>query len=102
MNNEVLIMSNDAIAQPKLLAHKADQPSNPNQILCVEELSVLNDRSNWKGLVQLAGHLIVMGLSGYVWATNFGNWLLAIPALTIYGFSLAAMYARMRSQNCFC
>ncbi|MBE9037977.1 fatty acid desaturase [aff. Roholtiella sp. LEGE 12411] len=88
-------MSNDAIAQPKLLTHKPNQPSNPNQILCVEELSVLNDRSNWKGLVQLAGHLIVMGFSGYVWATNFGNWLLAIPALTTYGFSLAAMFAPM-------
>ncbi|MBW4630919.1 MAG: fatty acid desaturase family protein [Iphinoe sp. HA4291-MV1] len=83
------------MTQPKLLACKTNKQHNPRQILGVQELSVLNDRSNWKGLVQLAFHLTVTGCSGYLWATNFGNWLLAIPALVIYGFSIASMFAPM-------
>ncbi|WP_409881369.1 MULTISPECIES: hypothetical protein [unclassified Nostoc] len=30
---------------------------------------------------------------------NFGNWLVAIPALVIYGFSLASIFAPM--YECF-
>lgn len=77
----------DALEQPEL------NPSKPNQILSPPELSVLNARSNAKGLLQLAGHLAVMGMSGYLWATNLDRWPLALPALVIYGFSLAAMFA---------
>jgi fatty acid desaturase len=83
------------MTKPEVLTYKTDKQHNPRQILSVQELSVLNDRSNWKGLVQLALHLTVMGCSGYLWATNFGNWLLAIPALVIYGFSIASMFAPM-------
>ncbi|WP_341528613.1 fatty acid desaturase family protein [Nostoc sp. UHCC 0302] len=88
-------MSNDAITQPELLNSKANQQHNPRQILSLQDLSVLNDRSNSKGLLQLVLHLTIMGCSGYLWATNFGNWLLAIPALAIYGFSIASMFAPM-------
>jgi len=34
-----------------------------------------------------------MGVSGYLWGTNFHNLSIALPALPIYGFSLAAMFA---------
>ncbi|MEH2181631.1 fatty acid desaturase family protein [Nostoc sp.] len=79
----------------KLLNRQAGQQHNPRQILSVQELSALNNRSNSKGLVQLALHLTIMGCSGYLWATNLGIWSLAIPALAIYGFSIASMFAPM-------
>lgn len=88
-------MSNDAIIQPELLDNEVIRQYNPRQILHAQELSVLNDRSNRKGLIHLSGHLSIMGCSGYLWATNWGNWSLAIPALVIYGFSLATMFAPM-------
>ncbi|MDM9385157.1 fatty acid desaturase [Chlorogloeopsis sp. ULAP01] len=84
-------MSGDAITQPELIDNKA----NERQILSVKELRILSDRSNHQGLVQLAGHLTITGCSGYLWATNFGNWALAISALVVYGFSFASMFAPM-------
>lgn len=87
-------MFSDAITQP-LLDSRVQKQHNHRHLLSVQELSFLNHRSNTQGLVQLAGHLTVMGLSGYLWATNFGNWSLAIPALVIYGFSIASMFAPM-------
>lgn len=92
-------MSSDTITQTGLSNEITEQHHNPQQILSVEELNILNQRSNWKGLVQLAGHLTIIGCSGYLWATNFGNWLLAIPALVIYGFSLACMFAPMHEAG---
>jgi fatty acid desaturase len=77
------------------LDYKYLKQKNPHQILSVNELRVLNVRCNWKGLVQMTLHLTVIGLSGYLWGNNFGNWLIAIPALVIYGFSLASMFAAM-------
>lgn len=88
-------MSSDAIIETELSENQVDKQHKPRQILGMQELSVLNPRYNWKGLVQLAGHLTVMGVSGYLWAMNFGNWLLAIPALAIYGFCIASMFAPM-------
>lgn len=88
-------------------------PSNPRQILTVEALSQLNQRSNLKGFLQLAGHIILLLISGsiwVVWATDFiapylgetretilppvSAWL-ALPAIVIYGFGLAAMFATL-------
>ena len=42
----------------------------PNQLLSAQALNALNVRSNVKGGLQLAGHLTVMGISGYLWATQ--------------------------------
>jgi fatty acid desaturase len=37
---------------------------------------------------------LILGVSGYLWGTNFGhNWAIALPALVIYGYSFAAMFA---------
>lgn len=69
--------------------------SRPNQILSTQELSGLNVRSNYKGLVQLAGHLVVMVVSGYLWINYFNYLPLSIPALIVYGFSFATMFAPM-------
>lgn len=69
--------------------------SNTQHLLSAEELGQLNLRSDTPGWRQLTGHLAVMGISGYLWA-NYTNYLwLAIPALVVYGFSFAAMFAPM-------
>ena len=64
------------------------------QILKPEALEVLNTRSNGQGILQLLGHLTVLGISGYLWLTT-ENWLIKLPALIIYGFSLATMFATL-------
>jgi len=86
-------------------AHSAEEPSFspsertvPRQILTAEALTQLNQRSNLSGFLQLSGHLTILGISGCLWAMNLGainagNGWIALPALMIYGFSLAAMFA---------
>jgi fatty acid desaturase len=74
----------------------ADQESwhlKPSQILSADDLRVLNTKSDLQGWRQLTGHLTIMGISGYLWANNLHNLSIALPALLIYGFSLAAMFA---------
>jgi fatty acid desaturase len=61
----------------------------PHRILSATELGSLNTRSNLQGYLRLGGHLLVLGISGYLWTL----YPLAIPLLVIYGFSLAAMFA---------
>lgn len=70
----------------------ANSITNPRQLLAVADLQQLNERSDWKGLLQLAAHLAVIGISGYLWITQ-PHWAIALPALMIYGFSLATMFA---------
>ncbi len=65
----------------------------PRQVLAVDTLKTLNERSNGKGLVQLLTHLAVMAGSGYLWASHWVEGALALPFLLIYGFSFAAMFA---------
>ena len=66
---------------------------DPRQLLAAADLKRLNERSNLKGLSQLVAHLTVMGISGYLWATQREHWAIALPALILYGFSLATMFA---------
>ncbi|VEP12389.1 Fatty acid desaturase [Hyella patelloides LEGE 07179] len=68
------------------------------QILNSPELKTLNARSDWRGLIQLVGHICVMVSSGYLWTTA-DNWLIKIPALIIYGFSFAAMFAPLHESS---
>ena len=65
----------------------------PSQILSNQELGVLNAKSNLQGTSRLLGHLSVMGASGYFWITYMDRGFIAFPALAIYGFSFAAMFA---------
>lgn len=63
-------------------------------LLASDTLKALNARSTAKGLLQLAAHFVVLIASGIVWGTNLGeNRAIALPALALYGFSLAAMFA---------
>jgi fatty acid desaturase len=66
---------------------------NPKQILSAQQLSNLNQKSDLKGWIHLMGHLAIMGCSGLLWATQRANLWIALPALAIYGFSFAAMFA---------
>ncbi len=70
----------------------------PKQILSSSELKALNVRSNDWGLSQFAGHICVMVGSGYLWAT-VDNLLIKIPALIIYGFSFAIMFAPLHESS---
>ena len=72
--------------------------SQSKQILGSPELKILNARSDRKGLVQLARHFLVMAGSGYLWAIA-EHWLVKIPALIIYGFSLASMFAPLHESS---
>ena len=65
----------------------------PSQILSTQELGGLNAKSNLQGMFRLLGHLSVMGASGYLWITYMDHGFIAFPALIIYGFSFAAMFA---------
>jgi len=75
----------------------------PSAVLPVQVLSELNQRSDLKGWQQLAAHLVVMAVSGLLWGIGVNltgslagvRWWLAIPALVIYGFSLASMFATL-------
>ncbi len=79
------------------------EDAKPRKILSATALDALNQRSNLKGWTQLALHLVIMAASGYLWLTNIGqsagqnlsHWAIAIPALMVYGFSFAAMFAPM-------
>ena len=66
--------------------------TSPKQILDPSNLKALNQRSNLRGLARLSGHLAVMLVSGYLWL-NAASWGLRLPALVVYGFSFAAMFA---------
>ena len=77
---------------------KSTLDRQPKQILNPSELKILNARSNWRGLLQLTGHFCIMGSSGYLWTTTH-NWLIKLPALIIYGFSLAAMFAPLHESS---
>ena len=67
--------------------------ANPRKLLPADELKRLNKRSNRRGFAQLAAHLSTMGISGWLWATQWTHWAIALPALVIDGFSLAALFA---------
>ncbi|MEI6064595.1 MAG: fatty acid desaturase, partial [Pseudanabaena sp. ELA748] len=73
------------------------------QILSPQELNALNAKSDLKGALQLFGHLAVMAGSGYLWGVNMGNlsdrWYIAIPALVLYGFSFAIMFAPLHEAS---
>lgn len=68
-------------------------PANPRQILSASDLAVLNERSNGAGALQFLGHLGVIVISGGLWMTA-PTWI-AIPALVVYGTSLALMFCAM-------
>jgi fatty acid desaturase len=83
--------------QPEGLDPSSPLVINPAQLLSVSELNDLNLRSNFRGWLQLTIHLGILAGSGYLWAVTASRlleiWYLAFPALILYGFSLAALFA---------
>lgn len=64
--------------------------SNPRQLLEPSILRPLNESSNLAGSLRFGAHLAVIVLSGWVWAQATGLW--RVPALVLYGSSLALMF----------
>ncbi|NEZ55294.1 fatty acid desaturase [Leptolyngbyaceae cyanobacterium CCMR0082] len=64
--------------------------SKPHKILDVCELKTLNTRTNLDGVARLALHVVVLGVSGYLWGSA-SSWL-KFPALLLYGIGLAMMF----------
>ena len=60
------------------------------QLLTAQALISLNQRSNFAGALRLCVHLSIMVLSGYSWGHAAGLW--RVPALIVYGASLALMF----------
>ncbi len=76
------------------------QPVKGQTVLAIDTLKALSTRSTTQGLLRLATHLLVLGISGYIWGTNLGqNWAIALPALVVYGFGFAAMFAPMHESS---
>ena len=69
-------------------------PTGNLTVLTVDRLKQLNTRSTSQGLLRLAAHCVILGISGYCWGHYAGqNWAIALPALVIYGFGFAVMFA---------
>ena len=83
---------------PKILLTKEKDATtspvkHPRQMLTTSELKLLSQQSNAAGLMQLTGHLAVLGVSGYLWLAPWLNIGLRLLALVVYGFSLATTFA---------
>lgn len=72
---------------------------NSKQLLSIDQLNLLNQKSTWEGVKHLGIHLTIMIVSGTIWATERNIWWLSIPALAIYGFSLASMFATVHETS---
>ena len=72
------------------------QSTQIQPILSTTQLKALNQKSDLKGWRHLIGHLTLMISSGYLWGTQHSHYLwIALPALVVYGFSFAAMFATL-------
>ncbi|MEM1369235.1 MAG: fatty acid desaturase family protein [Cyanobacteria bacterium P01_H01_bin.15] len=75
---------------PKSSPEDNSPPFKLRTILDAEALKQLNQRSDRKGWQQLGSHIGILLVSGSLWGQ--GTWL-ALPALIVYGFGLASMFA---------
>ena len=82
-----------SIAEPVLSPPENDNKTKQNPLLSPEELKILNERSNLKGMLQFSGHLAVILASGYL--SGNSHWFIAWPAVVVYGLSLATMFATL-------
>ncbi len=83
-----------SIAEPVLSPPENDNKTKANPLLSPEDLKILNERSNLKGMLQFLGHLAVILASVYLWVTN-SHWFISFPAVVVYGLSLATMFATL-------
>lgn len=82
-----------SVAAPTPTEPADDWRLRSSTIFSASELAHLNVKSDYQGYRQLAAHLAVMAASGALWGLCRDIWPVAIPALVIYGFSLASMFA---------
>ena len=82
-----------SIAEPVLSPSENDHKTKQNSLLSPEDLKILNERSNLRGMLQFSGHLAVILASGYL--SGNSHWFIAFPAVVVYGLSLATMFATL-------
>jgi fatty acid desaturase len=96
-SSDIKTTNNEANLASVSISEIDTKEKKSTQIISVQELSDLNTKSNLKGFLQLTAHLAVLSGSGYLWgmqiAHSIDRWYIALPALAIYGFSLAIMFA---------
>jgi fatty acid desaturase len=76
---------------------EADTTIGPSSIPR-DELRQLQQRSDGKGLLRLAGHLAAIAGTGWLYAAclqRSAHWTLVAAAATAYGFTLVTMFAAM-------
>lgn len=77
---------------------QANDETRAPPLLSPEELRRLQQRSDQKGLLRLAGHLAAILGSGALYAAALRHpsvWPLALPAAVLYGFTLVTMFAAL-------
>ncbi|NEQ34209.1 MAG: fatty acid desaturase [Leptolyngbya sp. SIO4C5] len=82
-----------ACLQSPALPPSQSGPETSRAGLATPTLTALNVRSDRQGWWQLGKHLTVILISGALWGWLQG-WI-AVPALIVYGFSLASMFAAL-------
>jgi fatty acid desaturase len=93
MTSSKLSSIDQATDQATAIASDSWEQATRQNLLTPEELDQLNRKSNRKGTLQLAGHVGILMASGWLWGSYWETRWIAIAALPLYGFSLAAMFA---------
>lgn len=65
------------------------------QVLDISLIRSLSHRSDLRGLLRFATHLLVMTGTGFLIHAAWSNWWLLIPAMILHGFTLVTMFAPM-------
>ena len=61
-------------------------------VIPAEQLAKLSERSNWQGLVQLAGHFGAIVVVGWALSVTGSSWL-SLPLFMLLGVLLNYLYA---------
>ncbi len=69
-----------------------------DQVLSRAALKRLTRRNNWVGLLFLAGHFSLLGLTGYGIYLALGSWWL-LPAMALHGAVIAFLFAPMHELS---
>lgn len=76
----------------------ADVSLGPSWPLSGDELKELQKRSDARGLVRFATHLVAIAATGALYGLALArgaSWLLVVPAAVAFGFTLVTMFAAM-------
>lgn len=84
------VIANDMMLDDSLASASSNSRFNPRQLLTKSMLDSLNQRSNLAGALRFGTHLAIIAATGWCWAQASSWW--QVPALVLYGASLAFMF----------